>query len=110
MPVANPPAIVAVDTQQKFRGTNNGWFPWSGPDKSMHFQTGIPGGAIVYLIYHDGLKLKHPFLWTMVTGICIGMAKELYDRRHHGSPEYADAFNTTLGFAVGAGFSYSITF
>ena len=105
---ANPPAI--VDTQLPFVGTRNGWFPNSAQDKSLHFQTGIVGGAVMYFIYKDFLKLKNPFLWTVLTGVCVGMAKELYDRRHHGSPEYADALNTGMGYAVGAGFSVSFSF
>ena len=53
---------------------------------------------------------KHPFWYTVLAGLAIGMLKEEYDRHHHGSPEYADALNTGFGFAVGAGFSYKITF
>jgi hypothetical protein len=83
--------------------TSNGYFPWSGTDKSLHFQTGIPGGVVCYQFYRGTLHLKWAFLWTVLTGLAVGMTKELYDRRHHGTPEYADAMNTALGFAAGAG-------
>lgn len=93
--------------QQKFMGTANGWYPWSAPDKLAHFELGVGGGMIAYSVFHDYLKLKHPYLWTLLTGLVVGMGKELYDRRHGGTPEYADAANTAAGFAAG-GFTLKI--
>ena len=91
-----------------FVGTTNGWAPWSGSDKMQHFTTGIPGGMATYMLLKD---TKHPILYTALVGFAIGMYKEESDRRGKstifgpaGTPEYADAANTALGFLAGACF------
>lgn len=91
-------------------GTTNGWAPWSAKDKAMHFGTGMPGGAVAYFVCRDLLKLEHPLFWAIVSGLVVGMTKEWWDRYHGGSPEYADALNTAMGFAVGAVFIYVVRF
>lgn len=91
-----------------FVGTTNGWAPWSGYDKFMHFRTGVPGGMVTYFAFKD---TKHPILYTALTGLAIGLYKEDSDRRGKstifgpaGTAEWADAFNTMLGFTAGACF------
>lgn len=96
--------------QQRFSGTQNGWFPWSAEDKLHHFELGVGGGMVVYTIFNEGLKVKHPMWWTALTMALIGMTKEWYDRHHGGTPEYADAANTFAGGMVGAGFIYKVRF
>ncbi len=97
-----------VQAQAPFVGTTNSWFPWSGNDKFQHFTTGIPGGMATYFLFKD---TKHPILYTMAVGAAIGLYKEDADRRGKstifgppGQAEWADAFNTMLGFGAGAAF------
>ena len=100
----------AMAQQQKFMGTANGWAPWSAPDKLHHFELGVGGGMIAYTIFNEGFKVKYPMLWTALTMVLVGMGKEWYDRRHGGTPEFADAANTFAGGMLGAGFVYKIRF
>lgn len=94
--------------QQRFQGTANGWFPWSAEDKLRHFELGVGAGMITYTVFNEGLKVKHPMLWTAFTMLLLGMGKEWYDRHHGGTPEYADALNTFAGGMAGAQFIYRI--
>lgn len=93
--------IAAQTPQLAFHGTSNGWMPWSGPDKLQHFELGAGAGMVFYSIYHDGLKLKHPWLWTVLSVSLLGYMKEIHDRHHHGDPEYADWLVTTEGGMLG---------
>lgn len=96
----------------RFVGTTNGWAPWSGSDKMQHFTTGIPGGLLAGVLLKD---TKHPILYSWLIGLAIGLYKEESDRRGKstifgpaGTAEWADAFNTSLGFAAGAAFDYYV--
>lgn len=97
----------AMQVQQHWTGTANGWYPWSAEDKLCHFELGFGGGVMTYSVFHDIFKLKHSWLWTLLTGLVVGYGKEIYDRHHFGTPEHADALNTAAGFALG-GFSVKI--
>lgn len=87
--------------QLRWHGTSNGWMPWSGQDKALHFGVGQWAGIVIYSLYHNEFKLQHPWLWTVLSVSFIGWAKEHYDRLNHGDPEYADWLMTTEGGALG---------
>ena len=63
-------------------------------DKLLHFVAGSICSTIVYLIT---LNL------TLAIGasVILGIAKEVYDRRGHGTVEVLDAVATVAGGAVG---------
>jgi hypothetical protein len=87
--------------------------PW-GSDKSWHFLLGFPGGfAIALAAVLNGWGF--PFLWVLVGGILVGVAKEAWDWLRNcqaakkGLPpphsvEVWDALATIMGFALGGGF------
>ena len=64
-------------------------------DKLLHFVAGLICATFVYLIT---LNL------TLAIGasVILGIAKEIYDSRGHGTVEVADAVATAVGGAVGA--------
>lgn len=91
--------------------------PW-GQDKSWHFLTGLPGGATVALIAHY-LGSTHSWLTVIIAGAFVGAMKEGYDYLQNqkaakaGLPlphsvELMDAASTTLGFAVGGFWIFTI--
>lgn len=94
-------ALQAQAPQQGWSITQGGYAPWQADDKRAHFQAGLLPGLVFYGVYASMLKLKHPWLWTLATGLAIGLAKEAWDRHHHGTPELMDALNTAAGFAMG---------
>jgi hypothetical protein len=64
-------------------------------DKLLHFVAGLICATFVYLIT---LNL------TLAIGasVILGISKEIYDSRGHGTVEVLDAVATGLGGAVGA--------
>lgn len=107
--IAPMQAQTAPGTQGHYIGTANGWAPWSGPDKTMHFATGFIGGYLGDKLFRSW-DFKYPRLMTILAMLAIGYAKEEWDRHHGGSVEHADAFNTALGGALGATVEYKIRF
>jgi len=64
-------------------------------DKLLHFVAGSICSIIVYLI-SGNLTL------AFGASALLGIAKEVYDSRGHGTVEVADAVATAVGGAVGA--------
>ena len=63
-------------------------------DKLLHFVAGSICSAVVYLI-SGNLTL------AIGASVAIGIAKEVYDSRGHGTVEMLDAVATVAGGAVG---------
>jgi len=64
-------------------------------DKLLHFVAGFVVSAVVYLIF-ENLTL------AIGASVILGIAKEVYDSRGHGTVEVLDAVATGLGGVVGA--------
>lgn len=68
---------------------------WTGQDKRLHFGVGVAVGTAGTLVTenpHIGFAL----------GAAVGAAKELRDRRGHGTCSFQDFAITALGAAAGA--------
>ena len=63
-----------------------------GIDKKAHFFADVAIAATVAL-YLDPL-------YGLIAGILAGLAKELYDRAGHGTPDSKDFIATALGATV----------
>ena len=68
---------------------------WTGQDKTKHF---IVGAAIAS---SGTLVFKNPN-YGFIAGVGIGLAKEIYDTRGHGTCSFQDFAVTALGAAAGA--------
>ena len=64
-------------------------------DKLLHFVAGFVVSAVVYLIF-ENLTL------AIGASVILGIAKEVYDSRGHGTVEVLDAVVTIAGGVVGA--------
>lgn len=91
---------------QSFHGTSGGWGPFER-NHPQHFLAGMACGWIPYLTA-EKLGYKHPWLHSILWGVLAGFAKEFYDRKHGGRPEYGDVAYTGLGgAAVGFGIHFT---
>ena len=82
--------------------------PFASSDKRLHFVAGAVAGAWGTAIAHR-LKLKHPWVYGLLSAAALGYVKEVYDRRHGGKAEIADGVNTAVGGAV-AGLTIQISY
>ena len=64
-------------------------------DKLLHFVAGLIASVVGYLIF-ENLTL------TIGASVILGIAKEVYDSRGHGTVEVLDAVATIAGGVVGA--------
>lgn len=64
-------------------------------DKLLHFVAGLIASVVVYLIF-ENLTL------AIGASVILGVAKEVYDSRGHGTVEVLDAVATIAGGVVGA--------
>jgi len=64
-------------------------------DKLLHFVAGLICATFVYLIF-ENLTL------AIGASVILGIAKEVYDSRGHGTVEVLDAVATIVGGVVGA--------
>ena len=99
-----------AQTQQGWSITQNGYAPWQASDKLMHFETGAIGGTFTSLALGVmGVRKDRIWLYSLLIGLSVGLAKEVWDRHHGGSPELMDALNTAAGFAT-PGLAFRIRF
>ena len=82
--------------------------PFASSDKRLHFVAGAVAGAWGTAIAHR-LKLKNPWIYGLLSAAALGYAKEVYDRRHGGKAEVADALNTAVGGAC-AGITLQVSY
>lgn len=68
---------------------------WTGPDKTKHVLAGAAAGSLGTLAFGSPLK-------GFAFGAAVGVAKELYDRKHGGTCSFQDGVMTALGAAAGA--------
>jgi uncharacterized protein YfiM (DUF2279 family) len=68
---------------------------WTGVDKNKHLAVGAAIGSVATLVFKDA---DNAFL----TGVAVGLAKEIYDSRGHGTCSAQDFAVTALGAAAGA--------
>ena len=68
---------------------------WKGVDKNKHFVVGAAIGSVGTLVFKD----KD---YGVLAGVAVGLAKEIYDSRGHGTCSAQDFAVTALGAMAGA--------
>ena len=68
---------------------------WTGPDKNKHFAVGVAMGTAGTLVFKDPKP-------AFITASLVGLGKEIYDSRGHGTCSFQDFAVTALGAGVGA--------
>lgn len=68
---------------------------WTGPDKTKHFAVGAAIGSVGTLVFKDKYD-------GILAGVAVGLAKEIYDSRGHGTCSAQDFAVTALGAMAGA--------
>ena len=101
-------ASTAMAQQQGWSVTKGGYAPWQANDKALHFGVGLTGGCFT-AIAQDLFRVRRDRIWlySLLIGLGVGFAKEVWDRHHGGTPELMDALNTAAGFAA-PGLSFRI--
>lgn len=95
-PAMNKPAIITTLALAAFPAAAcTTADSWTGPDKNKHVLAGVAIGSAGTLVFKDPHK-------GFLLGAAVGVAKEIYDRKHGGTCSLQDGVMTALGAAAGA--------